>query len=112
MNNETLKSQLIDDGLIEDGDRIVVAVSAGPDSMCLLDVLTKMTQARDVKLFVIHINHHTRRAKMKRKRSRPYILRTKGIPFHVVDYVYDGKITSKSKLGFFVMKYFRRMRRS
>ena len=35
---ETIKKY----NLIEEGDRLVVAVSGGPDSICLLDILNKI----------------------------------------------------------------------
>lgn len=42
--------------LIEKGDKIVVAVSGGPDSMCLLDVLYKLKQNK-FEIVVAHVNH-------------------------------------------------------
>ena len=30
--------------LIESGDKILIAVSGGPDSMCLLDILNKLKE--------------------------------------------------------------------
>ncbi len=39
------------------GDRIVVGVSGGKDSICLLDVLDKCREEFDLKLLVVHINH-------------------------------------------------------
>lgn len=42
--------------LIEDGDKVVLGVSGGPDSICLLDILYKL----GVKIVVAHINHGLR----------------------------------------------------
>jgi len=42
--------------IFEQGEKIVVAVSGGPDSMCLLDILRK----RQPKLIVAHVNYHLR----------------------------------------------------
>ena len=39
------------------GGVVLVAVSGGPDSTCLLDVLTRLAPAYDVKLQVAHIDH-------------------------------------------------------
>lgn len=47
--------------LIEDNDKIVVAVSGGPDSMCLLDILQKNREKLNIQLFVAHINHGIRK---------------------------------------------------
>lgn len=43
--------------LIEYGDKIVVGVSGGPDSVCLLDVLLKLRDKYNLTIFVVHINH-------------------------------------------------------
>ena len=46
--------------LINNGDKIVVAVSGGPDSMCLLNVLKNIREKFNLELFVAHINHMIR----------------------------------------------------
>ncbi|NLK29224.1 MAG: tRNA lysidine(34) synthetase TilS [Clostridiales bacterium] len=46
--------------MIQKGDRIVVGVSGGADSVCLLSMLAKMYKDGWVKLIVIHINHGIR----------------------------------------------------
>ena len=42
------------------GDLAVVAVSGGPDSMCLLDVLGCLAGELGLRLHVAHLNHHMR----------------------------------------------------
>ena len=44
------------------GDRIVVGVSGGPDSLCLLHVLRECRQALGIELTVAHLNHAIRGA--------------------------------------------------
>lgn len=46
--------------MINDGDSIVVAVSGGPDSMSLLNVLIKLRANMNITLTVAHINHMIR----------------------------------------------------
>ena len=46
--------------LLEDNDTIVLAVSGGPDSMCLLHILLSMQNKKNLKLICAHINHNTR----------------------------------------------------
>ena len=46
--------------LIESGDKIIVAVSGGPDSMCLLDVLRKLKEKLKIEIVVAHVNHSIR----------------------------------------------------
>ena len=46
--------------LINNGDSIVVGVSGGPDSICLLTMLNKFKQKLNIKIYVAHINHMLR----------------------------------------------------
>ncbi|MGB8453395.1 MAG: tRNA lysidine(34) synthetase TilS [Anaerocolumna sp.] len=46
--------------MINKGDRIVVGVSGGADSVCLFHVLIKLTPVYNLTLFVVHINHGIR----------------------------------------------------
>ena len=41
---DKVKNNIIENELIKNGDKIVVAVSGGPDSMCLLDTLNKLKE--------------------------------------------------------------------
>jgi len=46
--------------LIESGDNIVVGVSGGPDSICMLDILIKLKEKINFNIYVAHINHMIR----------------------------------------------------
>jgi tRNA(Ile)-lysidine synthase len=46
--------------LITPGDGIVVGVSGGPDSLCLLHVLLRLSQALDLRLHAAHLHHGAR----------------------------------------------------
>jgi len=46
--------------LIETGDKIVLGVSGGPDSICMLDILHKISKKIDFEIVVCHINHGLR----------------------------------------------------
>jgi tRNA(Ile)-lysidine synthase len=46
--------------MIRAGDRIVVAVSGGPDSVCLLDILQELKDELEVELVVAHFDHGLR----------------------------------------------------
>lgn len=46
--------------MIGSRDRIVVGVSGGADSVCLLLVLSEMRKLYDLNLFVVHVNHGLR----------------------------------------------------
>ena len=58
--NETLKKvrhTISRYQMISSGDRIVVGVSGGPDSVCLLDILNKLRNDLDIELIVAHFDH-------------------------------------------------------
>jgi tRNA(Ile)-lysidine synthase len=46
--------------LIKSGDRIIAAVSGGPDSMALLHILKNLSSARGFELVAAHLNHGLR----------------------------------------------------
>ena len=46
--------------LIESGDRIVLGVSGGPDSICMLKILNELKSKLKFEIFVAHVNHGIR----------------------------------------------------
>ncbi|MCI9063244.1 MAG: tRNA lysidine(34) synthetase TilS [Clostridia bacterium] len=48
--------------LIENGDKIILGVSGGPDSMCMLNILNEIKNEKiyDFEIIVAHINHQIR----------------------------------------------------
>ncbi len=46
--------------LINKGDKILIGVSGGPDSVCLLDLLFKIKDKYNLEISIIHINHGLR----------------------------------------------------
>jgi tRNA(Ile)-lysidine synthase len=62
--NKTAEQKVIDfireQNLISAGDRVVVAVSGGADSVCLLHVLANYKEELGIDLHVAHLNHRLR----------------------------------------------------
>jgi len=50
---ETIKDNM----MLNDGDKVIVAVSGGPDSMCLLHILYLLREELNIKLAAAHVNH-------------------------------------------------------
>jgi len=65
-NNITLKTRVLgyirEKQLIVNGQKLVAAVSGGPDSVCLLDILVKLRDELGIELHVAHLNHQLRGA--------------------------------------------------
>jgi tRNA(Ile)-lysidine synthase len=57
---KTVKATIVKHQMIQPGERVVVAVSGGPDSVCLLDVLCRIRESMPMALFVAHLNHGLR----------------------------------------------------
>ncbi len=52
--------------MLSRGDRVVMGVSGGADSMCLLFVLMELKEKMDLSLCAVHVNHGIRGEKAKR----------------------------------------------
>jgi tRNA(Ile)-lysidine synthase len=52
--------------MFEPGDSVVVAVSGGPDSVCMLRVLDELSGALSLQLVVAHVDHVTRNGESHR----------------------------------------------
>ena len=86
MEEKVLQS-ILENGLIESGDRIVIGVSGGPDSICLLHVLNNIRNNvkynLNFELYVCHINHGIREnAVLDEKYVEEYCSK-KSIPFYL-----------------------------
>ncbi|MCR5837274.1 MAG: tRNA lysidine(34) synthetase TilS [Lachnospiraceae bacterium] len=46
--------------MIKQGDGVVVGVSGGADSVCLLTMLHSFSKEFDMRLYAVHVNHHIR----------------------------------------------------
>lgn len=46
--------------MISDGDKIIVGLSGGPDSVCLLHILNRLKETRNIEIYAAHLNHQIR----------------------------------------------------
>lgn len=86
--------------LIENGDRVVLGVSGGPDSIAMLNILHKIRQSGllNFEIFVAHINHGLREnAKLDEVFVENFCQEMK-VPFFV-KHVYVAEIAKQQKRG-------------
>lgn len=63
---------LSDFDMISDGDTVIVAISGGADSMCLLHLLDSIREKRSLKLVCAHVNHMLRGEDSFRDEEKSY----------------------------------------
>ena len=61
MLQEKVLKTIEENDLIQKNDKIIIGVSGGPDSMCLLNVLNNLKEKLQIELLVCHINHGIRK---------------------------------------------------
>ena len=60
MKRNYIIDTIIDNGLIPPASAVIVAVSGGPDSLCLLHALNSIADMYDMVLVPVHVNHMLR----------------------------------------------------
>lgn len=85
MNNK-VKATVKKHGMINKGDRVIVALSGGADSAVLLDVMLKLRDEYELTLCAAHVNHHLRGDESQRDEDFVRKLcREKGVELFVKD---------------------------
>ncbi len=54
------KEYIAKNGLVSDGETVIIAVSGGPDSLCLLHLINRLAPEKNLRLIVAHLNHGLR----------------------------------------------------
>jgi tRNA(Ile)-lysidine synthase len=71
-------------GMTAEGQTLVVAVSGGPDSMCLLDVFDRLDDTLQVSLEVAHVDHGLRESSEQTASTVAKIAAERGHDVHVM----------------------------
>ena len=69
--------------MLEPGDRVLVAVSGGPDSIALLHLLDKQKEKYGIELFVVHVNHQLRAEAEQEATYVQQVCRERNLPFQM-----------------------------
>ena len=77
-----IRNTIMKNNLINEGDHIVVGVSGGPDSICLVCVL-KEIYGNSIHLYAVHINHGIRRKACEDEKFVVNFCERLDIPCHV-----------------------------
>ena len=59
---KAFRENIINRGLIAQGDKIVLGVSGGPDSLAMLNLMFSLKEEMDLTLYVAHVDHQYRGA--------------------------------------------------
>ena len=93
---ETIKKY----NLIENGDKIILAVSGGPDSISMLDILYKIQQNKKInfEIIVAHVNHMIREEAMEDAIYVKDFCEKRNIEFYLKS-IDVKKIANNNKIG-------------
>ncbi len=69
--------------MLNAGDTVVIGVSGGPDSICLLDVLDRLTEEFAIRLQAVHVNHMLRREAQEEEQYVEEFCRQREIPCRI-----------------------------
>ena len=84
--------------LIQKGDKIVIGVSGGPDSMCLLNCLFCLKKILDIELVVCHVTHMIREEADEETKYVQVFCEKIGVPCFI-KYANITKMSQEQKLG-------------
>jgi len=57
---EKVKHTIEKHSMLKEGDKVIIALSGGPDSVCLMDVLARLKDEYGIRLYAAHLNHQIR----------------------------------------------------
>lgn len=91
VENKVLET-IIRENLIAEGDKVILALSGGPDSVCLLNVLAKLKSQLNFQIYAAHLNHQIRgleahkdalySIELCKKLGVPYFVKSLNVPEH------------------------------
>lgn len=93
-----VKNNIVENSLVKKGDKVVVAVSGGPDSMCLLDSLYKIKDELSFSIVVAHVNHGIRKESDDEKKYVEDFCKKRDISFHYLK-VNVPELSKKEKMS-------------
>ncbi len=80
---------------IKDNDKVVVACSGGPDSMCLLSLVCNLN--KNIHVIVAHVNHNLRKESAKEKILVENFCKNNNVIFEYLELHFDNDSFSEQK---------------
>lgn len=71
--------------MLEKDDKVIIGVSGGADSVCLLFVLLEYAGKVPLSLAVVHVNHGIRQDAAQDAQYVEKLCRSRGLPFYLVN---------------------------
>jgi len=78
----TVKNFIEQNQLLKNGDRVIVAVSGGPDSAALIHILTALRYDLGIGLSIAHVNHNLRKTSGQDERFVKNLADKLNLPFY------------------------------
>ncbi|MCX7695763.1 MAG: tRNA lysidine(34) synthetase TilS [Caloramator sp.] len=109
---EKVLAYIKENSLIEPGDKIVVGLSGGPDSVCLLHILCSLKEELNITIYSAHINHMIRGEEAlrdeeySRKLSEKLNVEHFSIRVKVEEFAKEHKMTSEEAGRYIRYKFF------
>lgn len=96
---EKIRKYINENKMLDYGDGVVIGLSGGADSVCLLKVLCELKEEYGFKLYAAHINHGIRGQEAIRDRDFAEVL-CKSLGVEFFDYYYDiPKLSETEGIG-------------
>lgn len=80
-----IKQFIEKENLIESNDTIIAGISGGADSICLLCVLKRLSEEKDFKIIVVHVNHGIRVTALRDLEFTSNVCKDMGVEFVAVN---------------------------
>ena len=81
-----INKYIINNNLLDKQKTVVVAVSGGADSICLLHILNNL----GYKVILAHVNHNKRKESIIEQNAMQNLAQSLQIPFELLDYHYNN----------------------